>query len=66
MPKTTADVPPVVAADYKKIPRPNAVAVAEEDGYVKTAPMQKAQVKGSNQYGLPRSSGAMRKVKMKG
>lgn len=58
MPKTTADVPPVVAADYKKIPRPNAVAVAEEDGYAKTLPMQKVQQPGkqSKQYGLPRSS----------
>ena len=66
MPKTTADVPPVIAGDYAKLPRSSAVASADGDGYTKTTPMKKAQVKGSNQYGLPRSTGALRKVKMKG
>ena len=67
MAKTTADIPPVVKADYARIPKPNAVAVAEGDGYVKTAPMKKAQQpgKGKSQFGLPKS-GAMKVMKMKG
>jgi hypothetical protein len=67
MPKTTADIPPIVKADYAKIPRPNAVAMAEGDGYAKTPPMRKAQVPGKSksQFGLPKS-GAMKVMKMKG
>jgi hypothetical protein len=68
MPKTTADIPPVVKADYARIPRPDAVAVAEEDGYTKTKPMQKAQrpSKSSKQFGLPKSSGSKPMMKLKG
>ena len=67
MPRTTADIPPVMKADYARIPRPNAVAAAEGDGYVKTPPMQKAQAPGKSksQFGLPKSGG-MKVMKMKG
>jgi hypothetical protein len=67
MPKTTADIPPVMKADYAKIPRPDAVAVAEGDGYTKTPPMRKAQAPGKSksQFGLPKSGG-MKVMKMKG
>jgi hypothetical protein len=67
MPKTAAEIPPSVQADYARIPRPNAVAAAEGDGYVKTAPMRKAQApsKSKSQFGLPKSSG-VKLMKMKG
>jgi len=67
MPKTIANVPPVVAADYAKISRPDAVASADGDGYAKTRPMQKAQQPGKSksQFGLPKSGG-MKAMKMKG
>jgi hypothetical protein len=69
MPKTTADIPPVVQADYARIPRPDAVASADGDGYTKTAPMLKAQQPGKrkrkSQFGLPKSS-AVKVMKMKG
>jgi hypothetical protein len=66
MPKTTADIPPSVQADYARIPKPNAVAMAEGDGYTKTAPMRKAQAPGKSkgQFGLPKSGG-MKVMKMK-
>jgi hypothetical protein len=59
MPKTTADVPKSVAAEYAKAPRPNAVAMADGDGYTKTKPMKKAQQPGKSkgQFGLPPSPG---------
>jgi hypothetical protein len=58
MPKTTADVPKSVAAEYAKAPRPNAVAMADGDGYTKTKKMQKAQQPGGGkQFGLPPSPG---------
>jgi hypothetical protein len=65
--KTTADIPPSIKADYAKIPKPNAVAVAEGDGYVKTGPMKQAQQPGKSksQFGLPKSGG-MKAMKMKG
>lgn len=69
MAKTTAELPPSIKADYARIPRPNAVAAAEGDGYVKTPPMQRAQAPGKSksksQFGLPKS-GAMKAMKMKG
>ena len=66
MPKTTADIPSVVKADYARIPKPNAVAMAEGDGYTKTAPMKKAQQPGKSksQFGLPKSGG-MKAMKLK-
>ena len=59
MKRTTADVPPQVANEYAKTPRPNAVASADGDGYTKTKKMQKAQQPGksSKQFGLPPSPG---------
>jgi hypothetical protein len=67
MPRTTADVPPVIAADYARARRPEAIAEADGDGYVKTRPMKKAQQPGksSKQYGLPKSTG-VKVMKMKG
>lgn len=67
MPKTAADIPPVVKADYARIPRPDAVAAAEGDGYTKTMPMKKAQHPGKSksQFGLPKSGGT-KVMKMKG
>lgn len=64
--KTTADVPPSVAAEYAKAPRPDAVAQAEGDGYTKTKKMQKAQQPGksSGQFGLPKSTGKTPPMKM--
>lgn len=54
--KTTADVPPQVAAEYAKAPRAQAVSEATGDGYTKTKKMQKgAQVKAPSQFGLPKS-----------
>jgi hypothetical protein len=68
MPKTTASIPPVAAADYAKIPRPDAVAAAEGDGYVKTPPMRKAQQPGKSksQFGLPKSGKGLKVMPMKG
>jgi hypothetical protein len=71
MPKTAADIPPVIKADYARIPRPDAVASADGDGYTKTAPMLKAQLSGKrksksrSQFGLPKSGG-VQVMKMKG
>ena len=56
--KTTADVPPSVASEYAKAPRPQAVAEATGDGYTKTKLMQKAGTTtgaAKGQYGLPKS-----------
>jgi len=54
--KTTADVPPKVAAEYAKAPRAHAVAEAIGDGYTKTGAMQKARASRSKgQFGLPKS-----------
>ena len=58
MKKTTADVPPVIAAEYSKAPRKHAIAEATGDGYTKTKLMQKAgSTTGAprGQYGLPKS-----------
>jgi len=65
--KTTADIPPSVKADYARIPRPDAVASADADGYTKTAPMRKVQQPGKSkgQFGLPKSGGP-KMMKMKG
>ena len=43
MKKTTADVPPSVASEYKKAPRAQAVAEATGDGYTDTKNMKKAK-----------------------
>ena len=68
MPKTIANIPPVVATDYARIPRPDAVASADADGYAKTPPMRKAQAPGKSksQFGLPKSGKGMKAMKMKG
>jgi hypothetical protein len=63
--KTTASMPMNEASEFKKASRPEAIAEAEGDGYAKTKPMQKTQVKGSKQFGLPKS-GSMKAMKMKG
>lgn len=57
MPKTTADVPPSVASEYSRAPRPQAVSEAIGDGYTKTKPMQKARAAPARkgQFGLPKS-----------
>ena len=56
MKKTTADVPPAVASEYAKAPRPHATSEAIGDGYTKTKAMQKARASlGKGQFGLPRS-----------
>lgn len=57
MPKTTADIPPSVGAEYAKQPRASAVASAEGDGYTKTKPLQRAQQGNGakSQFGLPKS-----------
>lgn len=67
MPRTTADVPPVIAADYARARRPEAIAEAEGDGYTRTRPLQKARQPGksSKQYGLPKSKG-VKVMTMKG
>ena len=55
--KTTADVPPQIAAEYAKAPRGRAPADAMADGYTKTKAMQRAQQKPSKgQFGLPKST----------
>jgi hypothetical protein len=56
--RTTADVPPNVASEYKKAPRSHAIAEATGDGYTKTKLMQKAGTTtgaAKGQYGLPKS-----------
>jgi len=57
MPKTAADIPPVVKGDYAKMQTPSAVAQADGDGYTPTAPMKRAQLPGkrAKQYGLPKT-----------
>lgn len=69
MPRTTADVPPGVASEFKRTRRPDAIADATATGYATTAPMAKAQLPGKNkskgQFGLPKS-GSMKVMKMKG
>jgi len=50
--KTTADVPPFVAKEYAKAPRPQAIAEATGDGYTMTEKMHKAARK-KGQFGLP-------------
>ena len=65
--KTSADIPPVEAATYKKLKTPSAVASAEGDGYTTTAPMKKAKAqKPSGQFGLPRSGKGLKSIPMKG
>jgi hypothetical protein len=67
MARTTADVPPRVAAEFAKAPRPEAIAEADGAGYAKTKPMQKAQrpPQRPSQFGLPKSGGK-KAMKMKG
>lgn len=66
MPKMPAEIPPSIKADYAKIPRPDAVASADADGYAKTPPMRRAQQPGKSksQFGLPKSGG-MKAMKLK-
>ena len=59
--KTTADVPPQVAKEYAKAPRPHAVAEATGDGYTKTKAMQKGMQQKS-QFGLPKSPGVRLRI----
>jgi|KBSMisStandDraft_5_1062788.scaffolds.fasta_scaffold218544_2 hypothetical protein len=64
--KTTADMPPQIASEYKKAPRAQAAAEATGDGYTTTRPMKKAAVS-KGQFGLPpsvKSSKGMKTVKM--
>jgi len=63
MAKTTADVPPQVAKEYAKAPRPQAVAEATGDGYTKTKKMQKGQQQKS-QFGLPKSPGVHLRIRV--
>lgn len=61
--KTTADVPPVIAAEYSKARRPQAISEATGDGYTKVKAMQKSS---PSQFGLPKSppkKGAVKMVK---
>jgi len=53
--KTTASIPPQIAAEYKRAPRAHAVAEATGDGYTTTKPMKKAATSKS-QFGLPKST----------
>jgi len=55
--KTTADVPPSVAAEYRKAPRGQAVSEATGDGYTDTAKMKKGKMAPKGQFGLPPSPG---------
>lgn len=63
--KDISSIPPRVASEFAKAPRPTAVADATATGYTKTKPMAKAQQKSSSQFGLPKSGG-MKAMKMKG
>jgi hypothetical protein len=60
-------VPSFAAAEFARAPRPEAIAEADGQGYVKTRPMQKAQQppRRPGQYGLPKSGGS-KVMKMKG
>jgi hypothetical protein len=62
MKKTTAEIPPSIAAEYAKTP--DAAAAAEADGYVKP-PTRKIPLPGKRktQYGLPKS---VKVLKIKG
>lgn len=63
MKKTTADVPPSVAAEYKKAPRAQAAAEATGDGYTDTKKMKKAKMsKSTGQFGLPKSPGVRLRI----
>ena len=64
MPKTTADVPPVIAGDYAKMRQPSAVAQATGDGYTTTKTMNPAKARPS-QFGLPKSGKGMKTSSMK-
>ena len=54
--KTTADVPPSVASEFAKAPRPSAASEAIASGYTKTKAMQEARSSPSKQFGLPKST----------
>ena len=55
--KTTAHIPPSVAAEYNKLERPSAASQAIGDGYTKTSVMQKTRAApGRGQFGLPKST----------
>jgi hypothetical protein len=55
--KTTAHIPPSVAAQYNKLERPSAASQAVADGYTKTKEMQKARsTPAKGQFGLPKST----------
>jgi len=62
--KTTADVPPQVAKEYAKAPRPQAISEATGDGYTKTKAMQKG-MKQKSQFGLPKSPGIHLRVSLR-
>ena len=65
MKKTTADIPPSVAAQYNKLERPSAAGQAVADGYTKTKAMQKTRSSPSKgQFGLPKSGKGLKTVKM--
>ena len=60
--KTTADVPPSVAAEYRKAPRGQAVAEATGDGYTDTQKMKKGKMAPKRQFGLPPSPGVRLRI----
>ena len=60
--KTTADVPPSVAAEYRKAPRGQAVSEATGDGYTDTAKMKKGKMAPKGQFGLPKSPGVRLRI----
>lgn len=69
MPRTTADVPPGAASEFKQAPTPTAISDAEATGYTRTVPLPRGgRVPGkpSKQYGLPKSGKGIKSVKMKG
>jgi len=54
--KTTADLPPSIAAEYARAQRPSAASEAISHGYTKTKAMREARASPSKgQFGLPKS-----------
>lgn len=54
MKKTTAEIPPQVAAEYAKASTAQAASEADGNGYTTTKPMKKAAAS-KGQFGLPKS-----------
>jgi hypothetical protein len=64
MPKTTADVPPGAASEFKRARSPDAIADATATGYTTTKTMNPAKARPS-QYGLPKSGKGMKSPAMR-